>query len=98
MKQNRVKSKLIMGFWILTAGILLTAMGSIPGFSQEITPEIYSQLRYRYIGPPGNRTSAVAAVPGDPLVYYIGAASGGIWKSTDGGTNWRPIFDDQPAQ
>ena len=98
MQQNRIKNKLRLGFWILAAGILLTAMGTTPGFSQEITPEIYSQLRYRYIGPPGNRTSAVAGVPGDPLVYYIGASSGGIWKSTDGGTNWSPIFDDQPAQ
>jgi len=48
----------------------------------------YSHITYRHIGPPGNRTSAVVGVPGDPMVYYIGAASGGIWKSTDAGTNW----------
>jgi photosystem II stability/assembly factor-like uncharacterized protein len=68
------------------------------GYAQEIDPEIYGQLRYRHIGPPGNRTAAVVGVPGDPLVYYIGASSGGIWKSIDGGTNWFPVFDDQPAQ
>lgn len=67
-------------------------------FAQKIDPEIYSVLRYRHIGPSGNRTAAVVGVPGDPLVYYIGASSGGIWKSTDGGTNWFPVFDDQPAQ
>lgn len=66
--------------------------------AQEITPELYSGLRYRYIGPPGNRTSAVLGVPGDPMVYYVGAASGGIWKSVDGGLNWQPIFDEQPVQ
>ena len=55
-------------------------------------------LRWRYIGPVGNRVSAVAGVPGDPNTYYVGAASGGIWKSTDGGLYWDPIFDDQPVQ
>jgi photosystem II stability/assembly factor-like uncharacterized protein len=58
----------------------------------------FTQLRYRYIGPVGNRVSAVAGVAGDASVYYAGAASGGIWKTTDGGIHWQPIFDDQPAQ
>src|SRR5260221_12266821 len=60
-------------------------------------PDVYSQLRWRSIGPEGNRTDAVAGVPGDPLVYYVGAASGGIWKTIDGGIHWDPIFDDQPV-
>ena len=51
--------------------------------------------RFRFIGPEGNRAIAVAGVPGDPMVNYIGAASGGLWKTTDGGINWRPIFDNQ---
>ena len=51
-----------------------------------------------HIGPEGNRISAVAGVAGDPLVYYAGAASGGICKTTDGGVHWEPIFDDQPVQ
>src|ERR1051326_8618413 len=58
---------------------------------------IYGALSYRFIGPPGNRVSAVAGVPGDPSTYYAGAASGGIWKTTDGGAHWRPIFDAQPV-
>ncbi|MGE5243704.1 MAG: sialidase [Betaproteobacteria bacterium] len=56
-----------------------------------------AQLRFRYIGPVGNRMSAVAGVPGDPLVYYAGAASGGIFKTTDGGATWQPIFDGEPV-
>ena len=52
-----------------------------------------SALRFRYIGPDGNRVAAVAGVAGDPNVYYVGAASGGIWKTIDGGINWAPIFD-----
>jgi len=55
-------------------------------------------MHYRYIGPEGNRTDAVAGVKGDPNVYYAGAASGGLWKTIDAGAHWNPIFDDQPAQ
>ncbi len=63
--------------------------------SQELSPEVYEQFKFRHIGPIGNRVSAVVGVPGDQNVYYAGAASGGIWKTFDGGTNWEPIFDDQ---
>ncbi len=45
----------------------------------------------------GNRISAAAGIPGDPNTYYVGAASGGVWKSTDGGVRWAPVFDDQPV-
>jgi photosystem II stability/assembly factor-like uncharacterized protein len=58
---------------------------------------LYTQLPWRYIGPEGNRVIAVAGVPGDPLVYYAGAASGGIWKTSDGGEEWLPIFENQPV-
>ncbi len=73
---------------------LLAGPGAVA--AQNILPEHYSQLRYRHIGPVGNRIASVAGVVGDPLTYYVGAASGGIWKSEDGGEYWRPIFDDQP--
>jgi photosystem II stability/assembly factor-like uncharacterized protein len=62
------------------------------------SPDIYSQLRWRFVGPEGNRISAVAGVPGDPLVYYAGSASGGIAKTIDGGVHWQQIFDEQPVQ
>ncbi len=56
-------------------------------------------LRFRFVGPEvGNRASAVAGVPGDPNVYYIGAASGGVWKSSDGGFKFHPVFDSEPVQ
>jgi hypothetical protein len=54
-------------------------------------------LRYRYIGPVGNRVTSVAGVPGQPYVYYAGSASGGIFKTIDGGIHWEPIFDGQPV-
>ncbi|MFC5864873.1 WD40/YVTN/BNR-like repeat-containing protein [Acidicapsa dinghuensis] len=58
----------------------------------------FSTLRYRYIGPPGNRVTSVVGVPGDMNVYYAGAASGGVWKSFDAGIHWYPIFDKEDAQ
>src|SRR5438128_6419302 len=61
-------------------------------------PDVYGQLRWRFVGPEGNRVSAVVGVPGEPLVYYAGSASGGIAKTTDGGVHWQQIFDDQPVQ
>ncbi len=60
-------------------------------------PGPYGALSYRFIGPPGNRVSAVTGIAGDPYVYYLGAASGGIWKTIDGGIHWQPVFDDQPV-
>ena len=67
--------------------------------TQQVVPvqfdaqTVASQLQYRYIGPVGNRVSAVVGIPGDPNVYYAGAASGGIFKTTDGGISWASIFD-----
>src|SRR5438132_3210242 len=71
----------------ICAGLLAQGQPPLPG------PDLYSRLRWRYIGPEGNRTDAVAGVPGDPLVYYVGAASGGIFKTTDGGIHLESIFD-----
>ena len=58
---------------------------------------VYSRMKFRYIGPEGNRVSTIAGVIGDPDVVYAGAASGGIYKSTDGGIHWTPIFDKEPV-
>ncbi|MGE0551854.1 MAG: WD40/YVTN/BNR-like repeat-containing protein [Gemmatimonadales bacterium] len=62
-----------------------------------VDPALYQSLRFRHIGPEGNRVASVAGVAGDPDVYYAGSASGGIAKSTDGGIHWTQVFDDQPV-
>ena len=77
--------------------VLVFFLGSMVLPAQEVSLQQMKALKFRHIGPVGNRIISVAGVPGDPLVYYAGAASGGIWKTTDGGLNWRPLFDDKPV-
>jgi len=66
--------------------------------AQQLDTTLWTRLRYRFVGPEGNRAIAVVGEPGNPLVSYVGAASGGIWKTEDGGVHWRAVFDSQPAQ
>jgi hypothetical protein len=87
-KMKRLLTSVVLSMFWMT-------LSSFPVMSQEIQADIFSQLKYRHIGPVGNRVIAVVGVPGDPSVCYIGAASGGIFKSTDGGVNWKPLFDKQ---
>jgi photosystem II stability/assembly factor-like uncharacterized protein len=78
----------VLGLLLLSFSIALWAQA-------PLAPEAYRQLKYRYIGPVGNRASAVVGIAGNPWIYYVGAASGGIFKTTDGGIHWEPIFDAQ---
>src|SRR5947209_18803651 len=53
-------------------------------------------FRFRFVGPrAGNRVASIAGVPGDPSTYYAGAASGGVWQTTDGGNRWEPPCDNE---
>lgn len=61
-------------------------------------PQLYSQLHWRQIGPPrAGRARALAGVPAQPNVFYIGFDNGGVWRSTDFGSTWTPLFDSQPT-
>ena len=85
------------------AAFIALALAVLPAFAQQappsrLTASLFDSLRWRHIGPEGNRFSAVAGIPGNTRIYYVGAASGGIYKTTDGGVHWSEIFDDQPVQ
>ena len=64
-------------------------------YTQEISKATISDMKFRHVGPVGNRLTCVAGVANKPMIYYVGAASGGVWKTKDGGLNWFPIFDSQ---
>src|SRR4030081_3916425 len=81
---------------IFPLAVLLTSCGLVAALGAQ-APDAYTALKFRYIGPVGNRIIAVAGVPGDVNVYYAGAASGGIFKTTDSGAHWSAVFDDQPV-
>ena len=67
-------------------------------FSQQFNPELYQSMRWRMIGPfRAGRTVGATGVPGQPNVFYIGVNNGGVWRSSDYGRTWVPIFDDQPT-
>src|SRR5215831_783860 len=78
-----------------TVLILLLLVPSLTS-AQTISPELFTGLKWRLIGPfRGGRVVAVAGVPGQPTTFYFGAVNGGIWKTTDAGVVWKPIFDGQ---
>jgi len=81
-------------FYLVIFALLVTAMDLQ---SQQVTPAQYGALDFRHIGPVGNRATSVAGIAGDRFTYYLGAATGGVWKTEDAGLHWRPIFDDQPV-
>ncbi|MGH9944317.1 MAG: WD40/YVTN/BNR-like repeat-containing protein [Pyrinomonadaceae bacterium] len=68
-----------------------------PTTSPSVEAKTFERLEYRSIGPAnmGGRTADVEGIPGNPNVVYAATASGGLWKTTNGGTTWRPIFERQ---
>jgi len=82
-------------------GVLCLLIVPFPVFSvraQQYDPKLYSEMRWRCIGPfRGGRTVAISGVPQQPNAFYMAAVNGGVWKTTDFGNTWFPIFDEQTS-
>ncbi|GAB4491695.1 MAG: hypothetical protein Tsb0010_00050 [Parvularculaceae bacterium] len=80
----------------LALGVLMTAFGAA---AQSLNPDLFEGMKARSIGPAGmsGRIAAIDVVQSDPNTIYVGAAIGGVWKSTDAGITWTPVFDDMDS-
>jgi photosystem II stability/assembly factor-like uncharacterized protein len=83
---------------LVLAAVLSLGHPSASARAQALDPSLYSGLRWRMIGPHrGGRTKAVVGVPQEAGLFYAGFVNGGVWRTTDFGRTWVPIFDDQPT-
>jgi photosystem II stability/assembly factor-like uncharacterized protein len=96
MRQKPFLCVCLLTTWI----VLVTATFlNTPIYGQRrMAPPPREPFHWRFVGPQGNRVSAVVCDSNDFNVYYAGACAGGVWKSIDGGTNWEPVFDEQSSQ
>jgi len=97
--EKKSMSRVLLPFLLIALSSLFAPRGAA---AQDAKPHKedgpFKHLKLRLVGPAaGGRVSGAAGVPNDPMTYYLGAASGGVWKTTDGGIHWKPIFDDQPT-
>ncbi len=78
--------------------IAILLLQSFNSIAQNFDAKYYNAMQWRCIGPHrGGRTVGAVGVPSQPNVFYIGVNNGGVWKTTDFGRTWKPIFDDQPT-
>ena len=75
----------------------LLLLGGSPLSAQDLDPALFSAMKVRSIGPAGmsGRIAAIDGLASDPNILWVGAATGGVWKSSNGGTTWTPVFDHE---
>lgn len=87
-----------MRFAIIAGAAAWITLGTASPLAGQLDPSAYSAMEWRMIGPfRAGRTVGAVGIPTQPNVFYIGVNNGGVWKTTDFGRVWTPIFDDQPT-
>jgi photosystem II stability/assembly factor-like uncharacterized protein len=88
----------------LLIALLLVAVWALPlparqaGSAGQVHPSLFAEMQWRSIGPlRAGRTRAATGVASQPFTFYMGMVNGGVWKTTNAGRTWTPIFDDQPT-
>src|SRR3954471_4031079 len=82
----------------LAAPLAIGALPRVIAQQSRVDSALYGGLRWRSIGPfRGGRVNGVTGVPGQPDTFYFGSVGGGVWKTTNAGRTWLPIFDSQPV-
>jgi photosystem II stability/assembly factor-like uncharacterized protein len=85
----------LVRYLIVAVGIGVLSIGNCMA---QIDPQLYSDMKWREIGPMrAGRTRALAGVPSQPETFYIGMVNGGVWKTTDAGETWQSLWDTQPS-
>jgi photosystem II stability/assembly factor-like uncharacterized protein len=102
-ENSAVSERARLTFILAILALICAFFAGTPSSAQEasgsrarIDASLYSGMRWRLLGPyRAGRVSAVTGIPGNPTLYYIGTPGGGVWKTTDGGRVWSPIFDEE---
>src|SRR5712692_9226286 len=94
---SRSFAKLILPVFVLVCSISFAVSPTpAPMPAGAIDEKLFKGMQWRQVGPfRGGRALAIEGIPGEPDTYYFGAVAGGVWKTTDGGANWNPLFDKE---
>ncbi len=100
MRSRSFAISLFILAFIVCTGIAVAQKAAPQAAPAETKPHDFMEnWKFRNLGPAagGGRVAAVAGVPGNPNIYYVGAAGGGVWKTTDAGVTWKAVFEKEPT-
>jgi photosystem II stability/assembly factor-like uncharacterized protein len=90
--------KFLVGGAYLLAAFVVLLPGYVLAQSTTYDKSLYEGMKWRLVGPfRGGRVESVAGIPNDPLTYYMGSVGGGVWKTSDAGQTWDPLWNHEPV-